>query len=264
MSLKENLLKKIKIDKMSQKVLATIGPPGSERKVDKETMRRLLEMASYQYKKERDLDLYISEPDSGGNKILVLDNELAIYNTTVEDVALRKSPTLKEIVSIRNIIKILNDSAVVVSKREDSVRTIQQECIAKIDLSFKESDLEDIVKDGQASLERGYTDGVIETLDLFAELLEYRSPPQAFDIIQHKIIGALTKREGGEVIFGPMIIYSIIHNLLKLHDEKISSFDREKIEYMHQVAAGRQRASEEGPSVFQYLKNAVVSKALPA
>ncbi len=258
MSLKENLLKKIKIDKMSQKVLATIGSPGSERKVDKGTMRRLLEIGSYEFRKERDLELYISELDSGRERILVLDNELAVYNTTVEDVALRKSPTIKEMISIRNIIKILNDSDVVVSKREESVKTIQKECLDRIDLSFAESDIEEIVKDGIASLERGYAEGVIETLDLFAELLEYSPPPKAFDISQHKIIGALSKNESGEVMFGPIVIYSIIHNLLKLIDEKIGSFDKEKIEYLHQVAGGKKEASKEGPYVFQYLKEAVV------
>jgi hypothetical protein len=259
MSFKENLLKKIEIDKMSRNILATIGPPGSEYKVDKGTMRRLLEMGSYKFSQERDLDLYISELDSDREKILVLDNELAIYNTTVADVALRKSPTLKEMISIRNIIKILNDSDVVVSKRKESVATIQKECIERIDLSFEKSDIEEIVKDGVASLERGYAEGVIEALDLFAELLGYCPPPRVFDISQHKIIGALSQKENGEIIFGPIITYSIIHNLLKLIDEKIGSFDKEKIEYLQQVAVGRKEASAEGPGVFQYLKKGVVN-----
>ncbi|MBW1822618.1 MAG: hypothetical protein JRI92_12855, partial [Deltaproteobacteria bacterium] len=59
MSFKDNLLKKIKIINMSKKVLGSIGPPDSERKTDKATMRRLLEMSPYTLHKKRDLDLYI-------------------------------------------------------------------------------------------------------------------------------------------------------------------------------------------------------------
>ena len=112
MSFKENLLKKIQIDRLADRVSASLKPrEDGVVKVDKSAMQQLLEMASYRHLHERDLDLYIS-PDT--TRILVLDNELARYATSVEDVALRKSPTLKEMLSIRNAIKILNDSDVVV------------------------------------------------------------------------------------------------------------------------------------------------------
>ncbi|MBU2621632.1 MAG: hypothetical protein KKD92_04875, partial [Proteobacteria bacterium] len=114
MSFKENLLKKIRIDKMAEKMLNSIGPPDSGRKVDKETMRKMLEMSAYQTRKERDLELYIHDNADGIKRILVLDNELPLYNTTVDDVVLRKSPTLKEMLSIRNALKILNDADVIV------------------------------------------------------------------------------------------------------------------------------------------------------
>ena len=124
-----------------------------------------------------------------------------------------------------------------------------------LDLSFDESDLDEIIKDGTASLEREYTDGIIESLDLFAELLGYSSPPKAFKISHHKIISASIKKESGEIMFGPMVIYSIIHNSLKLIEQQTGSFDREKIEFIHRVAEGKERADAEGPDVFQYLKN---------
>ena len=260
MSFKENLLKKIEIDKMSKTVIESIGPPDSGCKVDKETMRRLLEISPYKFKKVRDLDLYIQEVDTGSNKILVLDNDLAIYNTTTEDVALRKSPTVKEMFSIRNIIKILNDTDVVVSKKEESVKTIQKECIDTIDLSFEESYIEEIEKDGSASLARGYTDGVLETISLFAELLGYGPPPKVFKISHHKIVGALSEEDSGEVVFGPIVIYDIIHNSIKLIDEHISSYDKGKIEFIHNIALGKEEALLEGPFVFQYLKEAVLKQ----
>lgn len=260
MSFKENLLKKIKIDKLVNQVIATIGPPDSDRKVDKSLMRSLLEMSTYTYRKTRDLDLYLQDAESETTKILVLDNDLAIYNTSVEDVALRKSPTVKEMISIRNVVKILNDSDVVICKKEDSVKTIRQECIQMLDLDFNESDLEEILKDGCASLDKDYTDGVVESIDLFAEILQFKPAPKAFKISHHRVLGASARKESGETVFGPMVIYSMIHNSLNLIQQPVGSFDRQKIEFIHQVAAGKESADAHGPEVFQHLKNMAVQK----
>ena len=258
MSFKENLLKKIKLDKMGRQVIASIGPVDSSRKIDKKIMRKLLDLADYTYKRKRDLDLYIENIDAEKTRILVLDNDLAIYNTSVYDVAMRKSPTVKEMMNPFNVVKILKDTDVVISKKEDSVKTVQQECIAKLNLSFNASDLDEIAKDGLASLENGYSDGVIECLDLFAEILHYRNAPKAFRVGHHKITGALAKKENGEEMFGPMVLYSMIHNTLKLIDQQIGRFDREGIEFIQHVAEGKEKASAEGSDVFQYLKEAAV------
>ncbi|MHC5077030.1 MAG: hypothetical protein ACYTFM_11465 [Planctomycetota bacterium] len=260
MSFKETLLTKIKIDKLAKKVIASIGPAESGRKVDRDAMRNLLEMSPYQYQKVRDLDLYVEEIDQGQKKILVLDNELPIYRTAIEDVVIRKSPLIKEMVKIRNIIKILTDSDVKISRKEESVKAIQIDCIDQLDLSFNEFDIDEIAKDGQASLERDYSDGVIESLELFAELLDYKPAPKAFQLGRHKIVGKLAPRAGGEVLYGPMMIYSLIHGTLKLIEDQISSFDKTKIELIQQVAAGKQKAAVEGPDVFEYLKNTVLKK----
>ena len=260
MSFKENLLKKIRINKMAEKVLNSIGPSDSGRKVDKETMRKMLEMSAYQTRKERDLELYMQDKADGIKKILVLDNELPLYNTTVDDVVLRKSPTLKEMLSIRNALKILNDTDVIVCKKEDSVRFFQNECITLLDLSFGVSDLHEIEKDGAASLERGYTEGVSETLDLFSELLNYSHLPKDFKISNHIIIGPSIKEPGRETLFGPLIIYSIIHNTIMLFDDKIGIKEKEKIELLHMTASGREKAPKEGYAVFEYLVDSVLLK----
>jgi hypothetical protein len=260
MSFKENLLTKLKINRLAAKVLASIGPVESGSKVDKEAMRSLLEMSPYQHQKVRDLDLYVERLDEEQKKIFVLDNELPIYQTTIDDVVMRKSPLIKEMVKIGNIIKILKDADVKISRKDDSVKTIQKECIDQLDLSFNESDIDEIAKDGQAALERDYPDGVTECMELFAELLDYRPAPKAIALGRHKIFGALTTKAGGEVLYGPMIIYSLIHGTLKLIDEPVSSFDKTKIELVQQVAAGKQKAAAEGPDVFEYLKKAVLKK----
>ena len=260
MSFKENLITKIKIDNLANKVIASIGPAESGRKVDKDAMRNLLEMSPYQYQKARDLDLYVEDIDQDRKKIFVLDNELPIYRTTIDDVVIRKSPLIKEMVKIRNIIKILKDSDVKLSRKDASVKTIQKECIDQIDLSYTESDIEEIAADGKASFERDYPDGVAECLELFAEMLDYKPAPKAFRLSRHKIIGELTPKAGGEVLYGPMIIYSLIHGSLKLIEDRISSFDKTKIELVQQIAAGKQKAAAEGPDVFECLKNAVLKK----
>jgi hypothetical protein len=260
MSFKENLLTKIKIDRLANKIMASIGPAESGRKVNKDAMHSLLKLSPYQHQKARDLDLYVQGIDQEQKKILVLDNELPIYQTTIADVAMRKSPLIKEMANIRNIIKILKDSDVKLNRKEESVKAIQKECIDQLDLSFNESDIDEIAKDGQASLERDYPDGVIECLELFAELLGYKPAPKAFQLSRHKIIGELTPKAGGEVLYGPMIIYSLIHGTFKLIDEQISSFDKTKIEFIQQVAAGKKKAAIEGSDVFEYLKNAVLEK----
>ncbi len=260
MSFKENLLAKIKINGLAAKVIDSIGPAESGRKIDKETMRSLLEMSPYQYQKARDLDLYVENMDQEQKKIFVLDNELPIYKTTIDDVAMRKSPLIKEMANIRNMIKILKDSDVKLSRKQESVKAIQSDCIDPLDLSFNESDIDEIAKDGQTSFERHYPDGVIECLELFAELLDYKPAPKAFQLSRHKIIGELTPKAGGELLYGPMIIYSLLHGTLKVIEDQISSFDKTKIELIQQVATGKQKAAIEGTDVFEYLKNTVLKK----
>ncbi len=257
MGFKQELLKKIQIDRLTEKVLATIGPSGSEQKVDKGLFRVLLEMAEYRHQRERDLDLYLPPEGSGMTHVLVLDNDLPFYKTTISDIAMRKSPTVKEMVNIRNAIKILNDGDVVVSKKADSVKTVRQECLSRLNLSFSADDVEVIAADGAGSLENGYADGVQECLDLFAELLGYQPAPKAFKADHHRIIGAVSQKETAEIVFGPIICYNLMHNRLFAVLSAIGSFDRIKMEGYQEVINGAEKPSLTGAEVFQFLKDAV-------
>ena len=258
MSFKDNLLKKIQISQLSRKVLASLGPPESGSKIDKDAMRSLLEMGPYQYQKVRDLDLYIENPEGEPGDILVLDNELPIYRTTVEDVVMRKSPYVKEMLSIGNIIKILKDSDVKISRKESSLEIVQKKCIDRLDLSYNAADIDIIAKEGSKALENGYSEGIIESLSLFAELLGYQPPPKAFRIRHHEIFGAAAEKQNGEILYGPAVLLSLMDNSLGLIEEKISSFDKEKIEFFQKVAQGKEKPSVAGKEVFQYLKEAVL------
>ena len=99
MGFQENLLKKIEINRLADSVLQSIGPAESGRKVDKDAVRGLLDIGGYRLRRVREMDLYIQEPDTDPQTILVLDNDLPIYRTGVEDVALRKNPFIKEMLS---------------------------------------------------------------------------------------------------------------------------------------------------------------------
>jgi hypothetical protein len=258
MPFKENLLKKIQINQLSRKILPSIGPAESGLKLDKDAMRNLLEMGPYQYRKERDLDLYIEQPDDGQSIILVLDNELPIYKTTVEDVVMRKSPYTKEMLNIRNIIKILKDSDVKISRKDASVKIVQKKCIDRLDLTYKESDIAAMAKEGSDSLENGYTDGVMESLSLFSELLGYQSPPKAFRVPHHEIFGAVSEKAGGEILYGPVVALSRVDNSLRMQEDQISTMDKKKIDFFHRVILGKEKAAAEGSEVFRYLKEAVL------
>jgi hypothetical protein len=260
MSYKENLLKKIEIDRLVNRVITSIGSPDSGRKVDKEAMRRLLDMAGYTHRRERDLDLYLENDGATKGLILVLDNDLTIYDTTVEDVIIRKSPVIKEMVSIRNIIKILHDKDVVVSRKEASVMHVREACVKQLDLSHTAEDIGDIAIDGKASLESRYADGVVEVLAMFAEMLGFQPPPKVFQVRHHDIIGALTEKAVGDIRFGPAVIYSMAHNEIRVIDRQLSSLSKDDLDYFQGVVKGETQAAAEGSDVFEFLKQSVLKK----
>ena len=260
MGFRENLLKKIKINALAARVSASLKGPDSGLNFDREAMRQLLEYAPYTYVRERDLDLYVLDDGKGSPEVLVLDNGLAIYHTDVQDVALRKSPTVKEMISIRNAIKILSDSDVRVSKREESVETVRGRCLEALDLSYGPADIKELEIDGAASLESGYLEGVVEVLTLFAELLNYRPAPTSLRIDHVKMWGRLTEGPGGKSLYGPVVLYSLMDNRLFLVEEAVSTTDDEAAERLGQIARGKLPADREGADVFRFLALAVPDK----
>ena len=109
MSLKENLKAKIKLDRLFKSLVSTVREPPGRRWLDKGLTQELLDMTDFEHKKVKDLHLYLRPLDGKIMEVVVLDNELPIYHTTVADVALRKSPYWQQMFSIRNIRKIMND-----------------------------------------------------------------------------------------------------------------------------------------------------------
>jgi hypothetical protein len=259
MGFRENLLKKIQIEELVQGILRSIDPQDSEKRMDRDAMRRLLEMGPYAYRKERDLDLY----ELNEAEILALDNELKIYRTTAEDICLRKSPTVKEMVSFRNAFKILNDKDVVVSRKADTVLRIQSELVSALDLSFTAADIASLAADGGEALKNGYADGVVEILSLFAELLHFQKAPKIFQLSHHETWGALERPREGEWRFGPLVMFDLMHNTLKMIEKPVSSLDKGALEILHQAAKSTDFADLAGEKVWQALQGAVLEKPRP-
>jgi hypothetical protein len=260
MGFKENLLKKIAIDQLVSRVLGSMGTVESGKRLDRDTMRELLEMGTYTFRRERDLDLYCQNQSDEKQLILVLDNELKIYHTTVGDVCLRKSPTIKEMVSIRNAIKILNDKDVVISSKTDTVERVRNELTEAIDLSFTEADIAALTLEGRNSLENKYADGVLETLALFAELLGYENPPKPLRLAHHEIRGRVDKPRPGEWVIGPVVLYNLMEGRLTMLRGPVSSLNKGALETYQQVAAGTAKAEWEGPAVWDALQRYVIEQ----
>ena len=256
MGFKENLLQKIAIDKLAAQVAASVAPQADAAKFDKNVARRLIEMGGFPQVaiKERDLELYILEDEGEKKKIVVLDNGLAIYDTTIDDVAMRKSPTVKEMVNLRNARKILSDSDVRVSKRTDSVRTLKQMLVDRLYLTYTENDIDGIAYDGAAALESNDMDGVLESLTLFSEILGFPEPPKIFRAAHHEIRGEVGKGATGAVRLGPGFIYDRMHNILKFigHADDLEHY----LEILHGDAA----ADAQGAEVFKHLKQLVLDR----
>ncbi len=253
MAFKDNLLKKIEIDRLVRVIAAAIGPVESGKRIDKALLTQLMAFFPWTRREARDLTLYLEADDTDKTRILVLDNDLPIYHTTVDDVVLRKSPTVKEMVSIRNAIKILNDKDVVISKKAASLTVIQDICIAELDLRYGPSDIADIAAEGTASLENGYVDGVLESLGLFAELLGMVPAPKAFALKHHDIYGIVGEKPGGEITLGPLVMFSRVHNTLTCLEGPLGSRDKSRFDRLKAVAAGEAEAAAAGPAVFELM-----------
>jgi hypothetical protein len=257
----ENLRKKILIDSLAAAVSQSIGPTGGPRKIDKENMRKLLSFTPFVLAEQRDLELYFRELESGLGEVLCLDNELPIYqNTSLDDVGLRRSPELKEMISIRNVIKILNVKDILLCNGRDAVDYVQNIAVDLLDLSFDEKDVDDMAEEGTKALVSADSDGVMEILDLFVELLGYRAVPAAVLVNDYVMFGAHHGWEDGREAFGPIIMYNDRTNVLRLIKDPISVDDPIANVKIPGVALGDAEPDAEAYQVFRFLKDAALKK----
>jgi hypothetical protein len=255
MGFRENLLKRITINDLVKTVDSTIGTAESGAKVDKKSMKKLLDMSNFDLHKDRDMDLYTRPLDGKTHQILVLDNELPLFETTFEDVLLRRNPTVKEMISIRNAIKILNDKDVVKFRRNQTLDFIHKDLLKDIDLTFSPQDIESMFKDAVQALSNGEIDQVKESICLFAEILGYVPASPLFEIKQHKVWGKPIKDKSGKTLFGPMVIYNQDSNRLVLWPESFEKLDPGRVETLFEQGNVKTSRGMEGAEVFRFLKD---------
>ncbi len=258
MSLKENLLRKRQIQKLAVQVLASLKPTEIGVKVNRQAMRKLLAWAGYQRHDKRDLELWIRPQDHDDEKkhIIVLDGELKCYHTTIEDVALRKSPTVKEMVSIRNAIKILSDKDVVITRSADTVQALKDELMAGLNLEVTPAGVAEIVSDGRQALENRYPEAVVEALELLAELLAWQPAPRALTPAHTRIWG----RADGPERFGPLVLYAMARGYLAFVQDTLAAGDPATGKLLESLASGKEKAAIENQAVWDKMEAMVLAR----
>jgi len=257
---KENLQQKIELEGLASLVIASCGTEQSTHPVDKEAMRSLLELSPYQYQRQRDLDLYVKPAEGKLKMILVLDNKLPIFRSTVKDVVTRRSPRTLEMWNFRTIRNILVDSDIKLSTRAKSVETILKDAVAQLDLTYTDKDIEDLAKEGMVWLAGNDANNVGKILALFAALLGYEKPQKYFGLENTISYGISAPGQDDDVVFGPLVLYRPAANTLVWIDKSFSKSDREQIKFLHSVATGKRSVPMTGDAVFEKLQADVLEK----
>jgi len=261
MSFKENLKAKINLDRLLQKLVSTIREPPGRRWLDKVLTQEILDMTDLEHKRVRDLHLYVRPLDGEIMEVLVFDNDLPIYHTTVADVALRKSPYWQEMVSIRNIRKIMNDKDVIISKGKESLKRLHANALALLDLTYTGDDLALLLEDARNGLERKSIGQIQKSLDLFFELLDFQ--PVSLGVLEQDLqIFAGPKLNGGAVpAFEHLILFDEETLSLGLKKGAFSPQSDLDLAWVIKYARSEEPADLKGIDVFKFLVELVLDKA---
>ena len=260
MSFKENLKAKIGLDGLMLKITSTMRETPGHRRLDKNLTQKLLDMTDFEHLKARDLHLYVRPLEGEIKEVLVFDNELAIYHSTVDDVALRKSPEWKEMFSIKNIRRILNDQDVIVSKGRESLKRIHADALAQLDLSYNREDLEGLIEDVRGGLDQKSLEQIQESFDLFFELVCFQ--PVSLEALEQDIqIFARPKTNGTtSTTLEDPIFFDEENLLVGLKKGSFSPQSDSDLAWVIQYAQGKRTADLEGVEVLEFLAELALEK----
>ncbi len=260
MSFKENLRAKIQLDRVVQKLASTMRETPGQLYLDKKRMRELLRITDLEHMKVRDLDLYVRPLDGEIKEVLVLDNELPIYHTTVADVALRKSPEWKEMISIKNIKKILNDRDVIASKGKDSLKRVHANALALLDLSYTEEDITALMADARLGLEQKSLAQIQESFDLFFELLGFQAI--GLEVLEENIhVFARPKvNSSAAQLYEDLILFDVENLWVRLKKGSFSPQSDLDLFRVIQCANDEEPADLQGAEVFVFLAELILKK----
>jgi hypothetical protein len=261
MSFKENLKAKIKIDRLLTRLLSTTKEPPGRWWLDKVLTRQLLDMTDLEHKKFRDLHLYIGPLEGEIMEVLVFDNELAIYHTTVADVALRKSPRWQEMVSIRNIKKIMIHHDVLVSKGKASLKRLHAKALALLDLTYTRDDLAMLLEDVRQGLEQRSIARIQESFDLFFELLGFEPVSLEGMALSLQLFARQKSNRGAVSIFEHLILFDKKTLSIGLIKGAFSPQSDTDLAWVVQYAREEKIADLQGIEVFKFLAELALEKA---
>jgi len=261
MSFKENLKAKINLDSLLQRLVSTIREPPGKRWLDKVLTQELIDMTDFKHKKFRDLHLYLRPLEGEVMEVVVFDNELPIYHTTVADVALRKSPRWQEMFSIRNVKKIMNHHDVLVSEGKESLKRIHANALALLDLTYTRDDLAVLLEDARSGLEQNSIGQIQESLDLFLELLDFE--PLSLGVLEKDLqIFAGPKVNGGAVpAFEHVIFFDEETLSLGLKKGAFSPQSDLDLAWVIKYSRSEEPADLKGIDVFKFLFELTLDKA---
>lgn len=253
MSLRENLRKKIRIKQLTQKIASTMKEVSGQRKVDKEAVSELLKLTDFELVKARDQLLYVRPFKNDLKEVLVFDNELPIYHSTIDDVAMRKTPHWKEMFNVRNIIKVLDDKDVVVSKGRESLQRVSAVALDRLDFSYTGEDLERMLRDAQRSLQRSSAADILESLALFSELLGFETVVTALEEPSIQLFGKLKMADEKAPLYEDLVIYDQHKQDVLLLKGDFSSRGDWDLARLLRCVHGEVPPDAEGEGVFAYL-----------
>jgi len=261
MPFKENLKAKIQADGLLRKLVSTMKEPPAKWWVDRVLIQELVEMTDFEHKKLRDLHLYTHPLEDETMEVLVFDNELAIYHTTPADVALRKSPLWQEMISIRNIKKIMNHNDVLVSKGKESLKRLHANALARLNLTYTRDDLSVLLEDARNGLERESIEKIQESLDLFVDLLDFE--PLPLEILERdlQVFARPVHKDGALTGFEHLILFDEKTMSLGLKKGAFSPENDLDLAWVLQYASGEKSADLKGMDVFKFLAELGLEKA---
>jgi hypothetical protein len=261
MSFRENLKIKIKLDRLFQSLLSTVREPPGRRWLDKELTKKLLAMTDFEHKKVRNLDLYIRPLEGEIMEVVVLDNELPIYHTTVEDATLRKSPYWQQMFSIRNVRKIMNDQDVIASKGKKSLKRLRANALVLLDLTYTRDDLDLLLEDARQGLEQESIERIQESLDVFVNLLDFQ--PLSLDVLGARFQSFARPKVNGGVVasFEHLVLFNEENPWLGLKKGVFSPQSDSDLGWVMQYARGEATADLQDIHVFEFLAELAAVKA---
>lgn len=261
MSFKENLRAKIKLERLYHSLVSTKGEPPGRHWLDKELTKELLARTDFEHKKVRGLHLYVRPLEGEVMEVVVLDNELPIYHTTVDDVTLRKSPYWQQMFSIRNVRKIMNDHDVITSKGKDSVKRLHANALALLDLTYTRDDLALMVEDARRGMEKNSILEIQESLDLFVNLLDFQ--PLSLEVLEPRFQSFARPKLDGVVVpgFEHLVLFNEENLSLGLKKGAFSTQNDPDLEWVMQYARGEETADLQGIAVFEFMAELAMVKA---